>query len=53
MVCNDDPDRLLFDMDMSIIALHNADGSDEHDSDPVVSRLTGRYHNLLHVRAGT
>jgi PKHD-type hydroxylase len=52
MVRNDDQRRLLFDMDMSIIALRNAGGSGEHDSDPVV-RLTGCYHNLLRMWADT
>lgn len=52
MVRSDDQRRLLFDMDMSIIALRNQGGSGEHDTDPVV-RLTGCYHNLLRMWADT
>lgn len=55
MVRNDDQRRLLFDMDMSIIALRNsgnAAGSGKHDSDAVV-RLTGCYHNLLRMWTDT
>jgi PKHD-type hydroxylase len=52
MVRNDDQRRLLFDMDMAIIALRNAGGSGKHDTDPVV-RLTGCYHNLLRMWADT
>jgi PKHD-type hydroxylase len=44
MIRNDDQRRLLFDMDMSIMTLREAEG----DSPPVV-RLTGCYHNLLRM----
>jgi PKHD-type hydroxylase len=46
MVRGDDQRRLLFDLDMAILALHRAHGSTE----PGV-RLTGNYHNLLRMWA--
>ncbi len=46
MVREDDRRRLLFDMDMSILNLRQAQG----DTDAVV-RLTGCYHNLLRMWA--
>jgi PKHD-type hydroxylase len=48
MVRGDDRRRLLFDMDVSIVALRNSDG----DS-PAAVRLTGCYHNLLRMWAET
>lgn len=42
MVRNADQRRLLFDMDMALLALRQEQG----DTDPVI-RLTGIYHNLL------
>jgi len=55
MVRSDEQRRLLFDTDMSIIALRsagNANGEGNIDSDPVV-QLTGCYHNLLRMWADT
>jgi PKHD-type hydroxylase len=46
MVRDDAQRRLLFDLDMSILALRGTEG----DSEPVV-RLTGCYHNLLRMWA--
>jgi PKHD-type hydroxylase len=46
MVRRDDQRRLLYDMDMAILALRRAHG----DSDETV-RLTGCYHNLLRMWA--
>lgn len=48
MVRDDAQRRLLFDLDMSILALRETVG----DTDPVV-RLTGCYHNLLRMWAET
>jgi PKHD-type hydroxylase len=48
MVRDDAQRRLLFDLDMSILALRGTEG----DSDPVV-RLTGCYHNLLRMWSET
>jgi PKHD-type hydroxylase len=46
MVRQDERRRLLFDLDLSILALRQAHG----DTDPVV-RLTGCYHNLMRMWA--
>jgi PKHD-type hydroxylase len=48
MVRDDAQRRLLFDLDMSILALRGSDG----DTPPVV-KLTGCYHNLLRMWADT
>ena len=48
MVRDDAQRRLLFDLDMSILALRGTDG----DTPPVV-KLTGCYHNLLRMWADT
>jgi PKHD-type hydroxylase len=48
MVRDDGQRRLLFDLDMSILALRGTDG----DTPPVV-KLTGCYHNLLRMWADT
>jgi PKHD-type hydroxylase len=48
MVRDDAQRRLLFDLDMSILALRGSDG----DTQPVV-KLTGCYHNLLRMWADT
>lgn len=48
MIRSDDQRRLLFDMDMSILTLRQAEG----DS-PAVVKLTGCYHNLLRMWADT
>ena len=48
MVRDDAQRRLLFDLDLSILSLRQAQG----DSDPVV-RLTGCYHNLIRMWSET
>jgi len=48
MVRDDAQRRLLFDLDMAILALRGSDG----DTPPVV-KLTGCYHNLLRMWADT
>lgn len=48
MVRDTEQRRLLFDLDMSILALRTSDG----DTDPVI-RLTGCYHNLLRMWSET
>ncbi|HTN65307.1 MAG TPA: Fe2+-dependent dioxygenase [Burkholderiaceae bacterium] len=49
MVRDDAQRRLLFDLDMAILALRSSGGG---DSEPVV-KLTGCYHNLLRMWADT
>lgn len=49
MIRSDDQRRLLFDMDLSIISLRQAQG-DNHEA---VVRLTGCYHNLIRMWADT
>lgn len=44
MIRNDEQRRLLFDMDLSIMTLRQAQGDT-----PAVVRLTGCYHNLLRM----
>lgn len=46
MIRNDEQRRLLFDMDLSILALREAQGDNE-----AVVRLTGCYHNLIRMWA--
>lgn len=50
MVRDDAQRRLLFDLDMAILALRSS--GDGGDSEPVV-KLTGCYHNLLRMWADT
>ncbi len=50
MVRDDAQRRLLFDLDMAILALRSSGDGD--DSEPVV-KLTGCYHNLLRMWADT
>lgn len=52
MVRQDAQRRLLYDMDMAILALRQKTASGESDSEEVV-RLTGCYHNLLRMWADT
>jgi len=47
MVRSDERRRLLFEMDMNLIALRNRAG----EADPAVIGLTGTYHNLLRMWA--
>jgi len=51
MVRDDAQRRLLFDLDMAILALRSS-GGEGGDSEPVV-KLTGCYHNLLRMWADT
>ena len=46
MIRNDEQRRLLFDMDLSILAMREAQGDTE-----AVVRLTGCYHNLIRMWA--
>lgn len=52
MVRQDAQRRLLFDMDMAILALRQKSGTDDGDSAEIV-KLTGCYHNLLRMWADT
>ncbi len=48
MVRSDEQRRLLFDMDMALLALRQRDGDSAE-----ATRLTGTYHNLLRMWAST
>ncbi len=52
MVRDDAQRKLLFDMDMAIMAVRAAESADAMDSTPAV-QLTGCYHNLLRMWADT
>ena len=52
MVRQDAQRRLLFDMDMAILALRQKSMMDDGDS-PEIVKLTGCYHNLLRMWADT
>ncbi len=46
MVRSDEQRRLLFDMDLALLALRQRDGESDE-----ATRLTGTYHNLLRMWA--
>ena len=48
MVRSDEQRRLLYEMDMSLMALRS-----EHGESEAVLQLTGTYHNLLRMWADT
>jgi PKHD-type hydroxylase len=52
MVRSDEQRRLLYEMDMSLMALRDNSGS-EHGESEAVLQLTGTYHNLLRMWADT
>jgi PKHD-type hydroxylase len=48
MVRSDEQRRLLFDLDMALLALRR-----QHGETPETTQLTGTYHNLLRMWAET